>query len=541
MIDAPKRALGLTVLLTSLYAHAAPAQNIEAVLAGKGPQVELAGETLWTTPILRALFADPAHAPHWREAQIAVLREVVARSFDEGLAPRDYLDLRLAKLDALPPEQRDVIATESLARLAFTLRFGKCNPEVLDPDWNYRRSFGRKDPVSWLRDAIASTDLAARLEALRPDTPHYRVVQAALKRYREAAAQGGWTLIGKGRTLKPGMEDDRVPALRRRLAMTGEFEPETAARADRRYDAALVKAVKIFQAHHGLDADGAVGRATIAALDVPASERVDQLRVNLERLRWLAAELGEGALVVNVAAFRAVYLEHGEVLWSGRAVVGRPDRKTPIFKGRLAYLELNPIWTVPPTILRKDILPKLRAGEDVLAEKDLRVIDSAGHPVPADRIDWRGMTFGRFTYALRGDPGPKNPLGQIAFMFPNPHGVYVHDTPQREIFSSEDRALSSGCIRIERPLALAELLLADPTQWDEKGLKRAIATGKTRELVLPRPVAVMLVYLTAFAGEDGTIQFRRDVYGFDAPVRSALDAPLRIRLPRDVVEAAARH
>ncbi|MBI5615601.1 MAG: L,D-transpeptidase family protein [Gammaproteobacteria bacterium] len=538
LLDAAIRTLRLTILFPMLYAPLAAAQSAQALLAGDAPRVEVAGERLWTTPILRALFADPARAPHWRDEQLAVMRELIARAYDEGLDPRDYLDGRMADAAALPPGERDVLATEALARLAFTLRFGKCNPEALDPDWNYTRSFGTTDPVDWMREAIASNDLAARVEALRPDTPHYRVVQAALKRYREFVVHGGWPGVDKGATLRPGMDDDRAPQLRRRLAVTGEWERSDETLDERRYDEALVKAVKIFQAHHGLDTDGAVGRATTAALNQTAEVRVTQLRVNLERLRWLSAELGAGTLVVNVAAFHGNYIEGGEVRWSGRVVVGRPDRKTPIFKARLSSIELNPTWTVPPTILKEDILPKLRAGSHVLEEKQLRLLDSAGRPVDAASIDWKGLRPGHFGYVLRGEPGPKNPLGQVAFLFPNPHDVYLHDTPQREVFVREDRALSSGCIRVEHPLLLAARLLDDPEHWDEKALKDAVATGKTRHVALPRAVTVMLVYLTAFADDDETIQFRRDVYGFDEPVRAALDAPLRLSLPKDVATAA---
>ena len=514
--------------------------DITTLLAGDAPQVQVAGEKLWSTPILRQLYAEPYLAPHWNARQLDVLRRAVAESFAEGLDPHDFLAERLSELDTLPSAMAELLASEALARLAFTLRFGKCNPEALDPDWNYSRSFGTTDPILWLRESIASDKLAERLAALRPSDNYYRALVKALADYRALKEHGvEWPTVTAGPTLKPDVNDARVALVRARLAASGEWRDDGLETDQRIYDTGLVEAVRGFQRRHGLDVDGAVGRSTVAALNVSIAARIAQLRVNLERVRWVFRDLEDEALSVNIAAFEAVYLDHGRVRWSGRVIVGKPFRQTPIFKDQLSYVELNPSWTVPPTILREDILPKLRADGAFLAKKKLRLIDFNGAPVDASKIDWRAQGGG-FPYFLRQEAGPDNPLGRVAFMFPNVHAVYLHDTPSRGLFQQAERAFSSGCIRIENPLKLAEVVLRDDPHWNQTTLEKAVAKGQNQRINLPRKITIMLLYLTAFPAEDGTVQFRRDVYGRDPTVLAALDGPLGWAPPKDFQMPAAR-
>ena len=532
-------ALVSTVITVVVAGPSHAATDITTLLAGDAPQVQVAGEKLWSTPILRQLYAEPYLAPHWNVRQLEVLRRAVAESFADGLDPHDFLAERLSELDTLPSAMAELLASEALARLAFTLRFGKCNPEALDPDWNYSRSFGTTDPILWLRESIASDKLAERLAALRPSDNYYRALVKALADYRALQEHGvEWPTVTAGPTLKPDMNEPRVALVRARLAASGEWRDDGLETDQGIYDAGLVEAVRGFQRRHGLDVDGAVGRGTVAALNVTIAARIAQLRVNLERVRWVFRDLEEEALLVNIAAFEAVYFDHGQVRWSGRVIVGKPYRQTPIFRDQLSYVELNPSWTVPPTILREDILPKLRVDGAFLAKKKLRLIDFNGAPVDASKIDWRTKGSG-FPYFLRQEAGPENPLGRVAFMFPNVHAVYLHDTPSRGLFDQAERAFSSGCIRIENPLKLAEVVLRDDPRWNEATLEQAIAKGQNQRINLPRKITIMLLYLTAFPTQDGAVQFRRDVYGRDAPVLAALDGPLGWAPPRDFQMPAA--
>ena len=532
--------LCITVILSSWPRAGRAATDIATLLAGDAAQVQVAGETVWSTPFLRELYAEPNSAPRWSTEQLAVLRRAIAETFADGLDPDDFLAERLDNLDSLPSAMREILATEALARLAFTLRFGKCNPEALDPDWNFSRSFGETNPTLWLRESIADDKLAQRLAALRPNDNYYRALVKTLADYRTRQEHGEqWPTVAAGPTLKPGMSDPRVSEVRARLVASGELIEAPPPLDINLYDEPLVEAVRGFQARQGLDVDGAVGRGTVAVMNVSLAERIAQLRVNLERVRWVFRDLEDEALSVNIAAFEAVYSDHGQVRWSGRVIVGKPYRKTPIFKDQLSYVELNPSWTVPPTILKEDILPKLRTDPGFLHTKKLKLIDFDGRPVDPAGIDWRTRGAG-FPYFLRQEAGPDNPLGRVAFMFPNEHAVYLHDTPTRGLFQLAERAFSSGCIRIEDPLKLAEAVLRDDPRWTRAAIDKAIAKGRNQRINLPRKISIMLLYLTAFPGADGEVQFRRDVYGRDADVLAALDAPLRWMPPKDFQPPAAR-
>lgn len=520
------RAFAACAVLNASAAHAGFADEVALLLAGEAAQVEVAGKRLWSTPLLRELMADPDGIPRWTGSHVARLREAITLAADDGLTPTDFLATELAEFDRLPRAEGWLLATEALARLAFALRFGKANPQTLEPDWNYSAQFTATDPAQWLREAIPSDDVIAHLHALRPAGPYYTALSAALRAYRALEDGGGWQAVPAGDTIKPGMQDSRVPYLRTRLVASGDVPAGVVPPAADSFDAPLVAAVESFQRRHGLDVDGAVGRQTLAALNVTVAARIDQLRVNLERVRWVFHDLDDEYVAVNIAGFYAVYVDRGRIRWQARAIVGKPYRQTPIFRDELAYLELNPSWTVPPTILRQDILPKLRLNPGYLAERQLRVVDRNGGPVDAATLDWTTVSATRFPYYLRQNPGPDNALGRIKFMFPNTHAVYLHDTPARELFERPERVFSSGCIRIDDPLALAEQLLRDPSRWNRSTLETAIASGATQRVLLPRKVSILLLYLTAFPDAQGDIQFRRDIYGRDAAVLAALNGPL---------------
>lgn len=307
------------------------------------------------------------------------------------------------------------------------------------------------------------------------------------------------------------------------------------------FDAELAAAVRRFQQRHGLEADGVAGRATIAALNVGVGERIAQVRANLERLRWVARELAGDYLLVDIAGFGAQLWLDDVLAWQARVVVGRPFRTTPEFRAPMKYLVLNPEWNVPPTILREDLLPRLDRDPAYLAQHQMRVLDRAGRPLDPAAIDWAQYRARprSFPHQIVQAPGRDNPLGGIKFMFPNEHSVYLHDTPARALFDRTVRAFSSGCIRIDRPLELARLLLDDPAQWSDAQLREAIAGGRTQTVPVRRQVPVLLLYFTAGVTPDGQPQFRPDLYRRDASIIKALAAPFRFA-PVDGGRAAAR-
>jgi murein L,D-transpeptidase YcbB/YkuD len=494
------------------------------------------GQPVASRHVLPRLYERRAHLPVWSQANVEQLLAAIDRSREEGLTPKDYHRdgvfeyaelLRRGIDDSERHAEYDILATDALIRLAYNLFFGKADPRELDPDWNTLRQVQGDDPVAFLQNALSSGKVDAALEGLSPQQPYYRNLKSALAVYRGIEARGGWPLVPAGPTLKPGMRHARVEVLRQRLAATGDL---TAPASDPMlFDGALAEAVTAFQKRHRMTADGAVGPATLAALQVPVQERIDQIRVNLERARWMLHDVPQTFVVVDIAGFEAGYFRAGKLLWRSRVQVGKPYRRTPIFRSNISYLVLNPTWTVPPGIQARDILPAVKRNRGYLAAKNLRVIDRQGRTVDPARIDWSRYSGRSFPYSFRQDPGPDNALGQIKFMFPNPHFVYLHDTPSKDLFERDVRAFSSGCIRVERPLELAELLLNDPDQWSLEKIRSAVDTRKTQTVTLPAPVPVLLYYWTAQGQADGSVHFKNDVYRRDPAVLKALDGEFKFR------------
>jgi len=292
------------------------------------------------------------------------------------------------------------------------------------------------------------------------------------------------------------------------------------------YDEGLEAAVESFQKRHGLDPDGVVGAATAAVLNVSAEDRLKQVRANLERWRWITKDLGERYVLVNVASFQAGVFEEGRAVMSMEAIVGKAYRQTPDFSGRMSTVTLNPTWTVPPKLAREDILPKIRKDPAYLAKQGIRVFENwseGAREIDPAEVDWTRIDAERLSYKFRQDPGPRNALGRVVFHFPNKFDVYIHDTPERWLFSRAVRDFSSGCIRIERPLDLAAYLLRDDPDWTREKLTEAIDSGETKVIRLRDPLGVHILYWTAWLGADGRIQFRQDIYLRDAALVRALD------------------
>ncbi|EIM01692.1 hypothetical protein UUC_10864 [Rhodanobacter denitrificans] len=485
--------------------------------------------TLAPSDAVAAFYEQNRFAPAWTQAGnldqlLAALRDMAG----DGLDPEDYAltELQRRRTVLADPQataqqraQFDLLATDACFAALLHLYRGKVDPATLDTHWNFDpRQLDQARGLQAVHEALAQGTIGALFARARPQHPQYGQLRTALAKLREVAAQGGWPLIADGTTLKPGSRDARVPALRRRLQRVGHAVGDG---VDDRYDPALEAALKQFQREQYLAADGHLGKATLAALNVPVAARIEQLRANLERARWLLHQLQGRFVVVDIAGYQVTYYRDGKPVWSSRVQVGKPYRSTPVFKSAITYLTLNPTWTVPPTILKNDILPKLRKNPGYLAANRLRVLDSQGRELAPSSVNWaspRGVV-------LRQDAGPGNSLGRLVIRFPNDYAVYMHDTPHQELFANQQRTYSSGCIRVERPRELAELLLDDPVQWNRAGIDRAIDTLQTQTVMLPKPVPLLLAYWTVDLREDGRVGFRPDVYRRDLPLLAALARP----------------
>jgi murein L,D-transpeptidase YcbB/YkuD len=371
--------------------------------------------------------------------------------------------------------------------------------------------------------------LAGYLERTFPRDELYRRMQGYLVQYRDLAASGGWPQIPDGPTMRPGDSDPRLSVLARRLAITGDL-PGDAVADTAVYGGALEAAVRDFQARHGLDVDGVVGSGTLRALNVTVEQRIEQIRVNLERARWVLDSLADDFVIVNIAGFRVYVFRDHKMAWSARAVVGRTYRKTPVFRSTMRYVVFNPDWTVPYSIATKDILPAVQGDPAYLAAGNYIVKDRNGEIVDPDSVDWGSLDPRNFPYTLVQQPGKNNALGEIKFMFPNEHAVYLHDTPAKGLFDRADRTFSSGCVRVEDPFEFAQLLLA-ANGLDAAGIEQLRRSRQTKTVFLEEPVPVLLLYWTAEVGYDGRIRFYDDVYERDRDVLEALNSAYRVELP----------
>jgi murein L,D-transpeptidase YcbB/YkuD len=469
----------------------------------------------------------------WNDERLEDLRALLALADENGLDPEDYHYsevLAQPPLDGLDPEARvdaDLFLTEALLRAAYHLRFGKVDPSSFDANFNYGRRTQGQDPVANMELVLAADTLREGLAELVNVGPITRGLRPVLEKYRAMAEKGEWAQVPEGPTLRVGDDDPRVPALRRRLAHEGFAVGNLDAT---RFDSSLEEQVKAFQQRYAIDVDGAVGPGTLAALNVSLAARIDQIRVNLERIRWVGSTRAARFVAVNIAGFRVYLVENDKPVWSGRAQVGKPYRQTPVFTASMKYVVLNPDWTVPPGILRKDVVPALKRDPEYAAKKNMEILDSDGN-----RIDPANIDFSKgFPYRVRQVPGPWNALGEVKFIFPNKHFVFLHDTPSKALFERTERTFSSGCIRVEQPFELAELLLADPVKWNREGIDAVLATGDSKTVFLPEPMTVMIFYLTAIAFEGREFQFLPDVYNRDAKVLPELDEPFRYIPPEGV-------
>jgi murein L,D-transpeptidase YcbB/YkuD len=417
----------------------------------------------------------------------------------------------------------DLLLTDSFLMYGFHLSSGRLNPETVHSEWHIETA--EEDLVKILQDALVSHRVRESLTDLLPQHHCYRSLRDIHDHYRGIAEDGGWPSIPEGVTLRKGDRGERVRALRQRLTNSGSIVDEDA-KGSELYDGELESAVKTFQRLHGLEEDGIVGKRTLTALNVPVEDRIRQVEINMERWRWLPRELGQRYIVVNIANYLLDIFENDKSVLSMRVVVGRDYRKTPVFNDRMTYLVFNPTWMIPTSITVEDILPLIQENPGYLSKNNMKVFASwasDAEEIKPDEINWSSASEENFEYRLKQDPGPSNALGRIKFMFPNRFNVYLHDTPARHLFSETVRAFSSGCIRLEQPLDLAEYLLGEDSEWSRDKIQRTLDDSKEWTVQIPEPIPIYILYCTAWSDEHGNISFSNDIYKRDDLVDAALE------------------
>ncbi len=479
---------------------------------------------------LRQFYAERAFRPLWIDgagtsAKAGIAAEALAHADLDGLDPADYaaglIAERLGATDPAAQAELEVLLSHAVAQYAGDLKAGRVVPNRIDDEFQIHPE--RPAAAEILGGVEQTDDLAAYLAGFAPQTPNYARLKQTLADYRAIAAAGGWSAVPEGETLKPGMTDPRVAAIRKRLAEAGDL---TADQDDGStlFDPMLAAAVERFQGRHGLEQDAAVGAKTVAAMNVTASARVEQILLNMERRRWMPDDLGERYVFVNMADFELKVVDGPKTIHDTRVVVGTPFHRTPVFSGMMTYVVLNPYWNITPSIARNEILPKLRKDAGYLQKNDITVLSGwseGATPVDPSTIDWSQVSARNFPYKLRQNPGAHNALGHIKFMFPNPYNIYLHDTPSRELFKRTVRSFSHGCIRVQNPVDLGAVLLA-ADGWTKEKLEAAIASGEQKVITLSRPIPVHLTYLTAWVNKDGSVNFRDDIYDRDKRLAAVL-------------------
>jgi murein L,D-transpeptidase YcbB/YkuD len=431
----------------------------------------------------------------WDEENGAALISVVQAAGDHGLDPRLFHAELLTKKTDMGAAERDVLMTDAATKFASAMLRGLSAPPVPKVD---RAAGSRKNSeiIDALSQALEAGNVGAWLDSLAPRTDSYLQIRAALSTYRSMAEAGGWDPMPAA-LLSKKKRAAFIPALRQRLAIEGDLLADN---GSDQIDEDLRAALERFQSRNGMRADGNLNAKTIDRLNVSASQRVVQLAVNLERLRLERRNPSVTRIEVNAPAATAVLYRDGIPHMAMNVVVGKPGHDTPTLASTIDTIVLNPNWTIPQSIIRNEIKPALRRNPNYLTKH---------------RMYWVGDQ-------LVQEPGPHNALGRVKFDFPNRYSVYLHDTPSRRAFMDAERAQSHGCVRLERPVDLAaELLRGDP-KWTREAIEQTIKDGATRRIPLSEPMPVIIVYETAFVGDDGLVQFRPDIYGLDTQLTLAL-------------------
>lgn len=553
------RVVAILLLLAGLQAGALAAASADSELRERlrhrletlhePGELVAAAQVLQATIPLQTLYERRGWAPIWIDGAgraTALQQQIFAAldvAFEHGLDADHYHRQVLESLiGPLAPQRSgqvdsrvlvdiELLASDALLTLGHHLLHGRVDPETIDPGWLIERPVPDLFEQLAANRAEAEPDLVKILSGLAPDYPEYRALIDRLALQRALASNGTWRVLESGPLIRPGDSDARLVDIRQRLLWLGDLvpAPDAEEQADpAHYDGALLEGVLAFQRRHGLEADGVIGPRTLGELNVTPAQRVEQLRANMERWRWLPSELGEEYILVNIAGFDMSVRAHGETVMTQRVVVGTPFRRTPVFTGRMTYLVLNPSWEVPHRLAVQDQLPRIRADLSYLDRMGFSVLQGWGaeeRRVDPETVDWQALSRRHFPFRLRQAPGPENALGRVKFMFPNRHNVYLHDTPARGLFAREERAFSSGCIRVEDPERLTRWLLSERAAiLSPERIDAILADGRETTVRLGAALPVHLLYWTVWVDPQGQVQYRRDIYERDLALIEALDA-----------------
>lgn len=496
---------------------------------------QLVGVKLRDPKLMLDFYSKRQWAPAWNEGQksknklIGDFLEQLELAARDGLNPENYHVSTLRSLikdgdntEAMLAEL-DVLLSDAALGFISDVSIGRVNVGKLYADWRFPQN--KIDVAAQLEGVLRAKDIDDALQNLFPKTLAYVGLREALAYYQKIAKEGGWTVVPKvGKKWLKGESGAHIALLKKRLRVTGELSEKNSV-DENLFDDNLEEAVKKFQQQYGLKPDGVVGIYTQDAAHKSVEEMISRIEINMERWRMLPRNMGGKFIFVNIADYRVQVIENDKVELSLNAVVGQPSWRTPVFQDEMETLVINPQWHVPPKIASKETLPKVKNDPSYLAKNGFKVFkNEEGHRVQVDSssIDWSSAEANDFLFSQNSGDG--NSLGRMKFLFPNSFSVYMHDTPSKSLFQNDVRAYSHGCMRIQSPIKLALFVMkgAKGDAWDEARINKIIDTGRETFETLPEKIPVYIYYLTAWASDDGKINFRYDIYNYDAKLAQAL-------------------
>ncbi|MEW6995087.1 murein L,D-transpeptidase [Colwelliaceae bacterium MEBiC 14330] len=495
------------------------------------PEPAIAQQKIYSTELVYFAYQAKAYQYIWQN-KVSINQAINALNdaWQEGLQPQDYhlsqLNFMRANIDSyINTLEFDVLLTDAVMTYATHLIRGRTNPNLLTASWNYELyAVSPQKAAELLLNHIKNESVTLGLEQLKPKVPQYALLKKKLAFYTELASEKQVIIRLEKKLLRPGEKDTAVKNIRTHLQQLSYLPNEAVNSPDNIYSAELVAAIKQLQTFNQLPADGVIGKDTLQVLNTSAAQRVDTLKVNLERIRWVENSLSDSFLIVNIAGYELYLYQQGKLSWKSNVVVGKNYTKTPVFKGKMSYIVVNPTWTVPRSIAR-GMLAKIKKDPNYLTEKNFMVVDSRRNLVDEQQIDWSSLSRNNLPYWFVQRASASNALGQIKFMLPNKYAIYLHDTPAKALFGRDQRAFSHGCVRVDQPFKLAEHILSDDQTWSAQSLQATVDTAQTTRVNLKKPLDVLLMYWTAAQNSDG-FHFYPDIYKRDQAVLNALRQPL---------------
>ncbi len=505
------------------------------------PQYSLQGNTIYSREMLGRFYNKRNFYPAWNDndnpsEKIENLIKSIEDADSHGLIPEYYHLDAIKKLitqthnghkSVSEPASKhiaklDLLLTDAFLTLGCHFSGGCVTPLTTEAEWH--ASGGNSDIDLFLETALKENKIRETLDQLLPQQEDYSRLRDTLPLYRKMVARGGWHSVQENTLLMKGDKSYQVRDIKNRFIALGDLKLDKSD-DEEVFDKKLERSIIRFQKRHGLNADGVIGPLTLHAMNVPATTRLRQIELNLERMRWTSGNLAHRYIKINIADFKLSVIEHGRSILSMNVIVGKPYWHTPVLSELMTYTVFNPTWKIPESILKEELLPKVIANPSYLAERDISILSSwadNANKIDPSTISWPNVEEDNFPYRMRQEPGPLNPLGNIKFIFPNRFNVYLHDTPGKSHFSKKIRSFSHGCIRISKPVDLAEYLLQNNPKWTRGKILTAIKSRRTQAVTLPEAIQIHILYLTAWVDEQGTLQFRNDIYGRDERLYKAL-------------------